>query len=252
MALRPSFTATFEFDEIQRLFDLGGEAPSFKPRYNVQPAQYMPVILRGKRGTEAKLMKWGLVPSWLTDISMWDGLPYAQAETLMEKRSFKRLVESRRCLIPADGFFEWRNNGKKKIPIWYHLQGKKPFVFAGLWDSWRNIELGDTVESFTIITTRANALIRPIRNRMPVIFDREGGFQWLDLRLDVSRYLSLVLTPFPSEFMQGWEVASSVEFVENDSLDCIKPVGGASATITAPARKFVPLPIVSPYARWKK
>ena len=196
-------------------------------------------------------MKWGLVPSWVPDVSAWDGLPYAQAETLMEKRSFKRLVETRRCLIPADGFYEWRNNWKKKTPIWYHLQGKKPFAFAGLWDSWRNMEFGDTVETFTIITITANALIRQIRNRMPVMFDRERGHQWLDPRFGAYS-VPLMLVPFPSGFMEAWEVSTSVEFVENDTPECIKPVGGPNATIRPPERKVSPVPIVSPYARWKK
>jgi putative SOS response-associated peptidase YedK len=116
---------------------------------------------------------------------------------------FQALVDSRRCLIPADGFYEWRNDWRKKTPIWFHLIGKKPFAFAGLWDSWRNVELGDTLETFTIITTTANALIRQIRNRMPVIFDKERGDQWLDQSVGISRSLSIILVPFPSELMEA-------------------------------------------------
>jgi putative SOS response-associated peptidase YedK len=123
MLFHPSFTATFQSGELRRQFDLRGEIPPFKPRYNIQPSQYA-VILRGKLGNEAKLMKWGLVPSWVREISMWEGLPYAQAETLLEKRSFKQLVDSRRCVIPADGFYEWRNDWRKKTPMWFHLIGK--------------------------------------------------------------------------------------------------------------------------------
>ena len=117
MQTRQHFTATFAFAEIVRMFNLGGEIPQFRSRYNVFPSQYVPVILRGEHGNEAKLMKWGLVPSWVPDVTMWDGLPYAQAETLWEKPSFKRLIESRRCLIPADGFYEWRNDGRTRTPI---------------------------------------------------------------------------------------------------------------------------------------
>jgi len=252
MLFRPRFTATFNSGEMRREFDLRGEIPPYKPRYNIQPSQYVPVIRRGKLGNDAKLMKWGLVPSWVRDISMWDGLPNAQAETLLEKRSFKQLVDSRRCLIPADGFYEWRNDWRDKTPIWYHLKGKKPFAFAGLWDSWRNIELGDTLETFTIITTTANALIRQIRNRMPVIFDREGGNQWLDSRVGISRSLSIVLVPFSSELMEAWEVSAAVEFVENDSPECIKPVGGTMGAIMPPPRKLSNIPIVSPFERRKK
>ena len=254
MVFRPSFTATFQFEKIRRQFDLRGELPPFKPRYNIQPSQYVPVILRGERGNEAKLMKWGLVPSWVRDISMWDGLPYAQAETLLEKRSFKQLVDSRRCLVPADGFYEWHNDWRRKTPMWFHLIGKKPFAFAGLWDSWRNIELGDTLETFTIITTTANALIRQFRNRMPVIFDKESGDQWLDQRFGISRSLSIVLVPFPSEFMEAWEVSAAVEFLENDTPECIRPFGGTRAAMTLASRQFkaLPIPIVSPFQQRKK
>jgi putative SOS response-associated peptidase YedK len=238
MLFRPSFTATFDFGEIRRLYNIRGEIPPFKPRYNIQPAQYVPVILRAERGNEAKLMKWGLVPSWVLDIATWDGLPYAQAETLLEKRSFKQLVDSRRCLIPADGFYEWRNDWRKKTPIWYHLKEKKPFAFAGLWDSWRNIELGDTLETFTIITTTANALIRQIRNRMPVIFDRECGNQWLDSRLS---WICLILT-----------VARPIKKSRSSSNRVVKAIKVERDYATCPCGQMIELERRGPVLNWKK
>ena len=99
----------------------------------------------------------------------------ARAETLLEKPSFRQLVSQRRCLIPADGFYEWRQEGKQKVPVWIHLKNKEPFAFAGLWDFWRNVELRTVLLTFTIITTEPNTLLRPIHNRMPVILDEPMG-----------------------------------------------------------------------------
>jgi len=104
----------------------------------------------------------------------------ARAETLLEKPSFKQLVSRRRCLVPADGFYEWRRDGKRKVPMWIHLKNREPFAFAGLWDCWIDRDTGGQFYSFTIITTRPNALLRPIHDRMPVIHDTEMGRQWLE------------------------------------------------------------------------
>jgi len=137
------FTATFEFREIKIRWNLQGDLPSFAPRYNIAPSQSVPVIVKGEHGNEAKLMKWGLVPSWAPDPSIGNQMINARAETLLEKPSFRNLVSQRRCLIPADGFYEWRREGNRKVPVWIHLKKKEPFAFAGLWDSWRNVKPGD-------------------------------------------------------------------------------------------------------------
>jgi putative SOS response-associated peptidase YedK len=109
-------------------------------------------------------MRWGLVPSWAQDPSMCQRMINARAETLLEKPSFKQLVSTRRCLVPADGFYEWRRDGKRKVPMWIHLKNRKPFAFAGLWDSWLDRDTGSELYTFTIITTRANGLLRPRSN----------------------------------------------------------------------------------------
>ena len=106
----------------------------------------------------------------------------ARAETITEKPSYRRLIESNRCLIPADGFYEWRREGNGKVPVWFHLKNKQPFAFAGLWDMWRDVD-GEALHTFTIITTGPNALLRRIHNRMPVICDKLQAKQWLDPRL---------------------------------------------------------------------
>jgi putative SOS response-associated peptidase YedK len=170
-------------------------------------------------------MRWGLVPSWAQDPSIGQRMINARAETLLEKPSFKQLVPTRRCLVPADGFYEWRREGNRKVPMWIHLKNRVPFVFAGLWDCWLDRDSGSQLHTFTIVTTNANALLRPIHDRMPVIYDREMGQQWLDGPFSASdTFLIAVLQPLPSELMQAHEVSTLVNSPENDTAECIQPV----------------------------
>jgi putative SOS response-associated peptidase YedK len=173
------FSATFTFRDIKVRWNLSGDL-EFAPRYNIAPSQQVPVIVRNNDRNEAKLMKWGLVPSWAPDPSIGNRMINARAETLLEKPSFRQLVSQRRCIIPADGFYEWRREGNRKVPVWIHLKNKEPFAFAGLWDVWHAFDSGDMLNTFTIITTDPNALVRRIHNRMPVIYDRAIGRQWLE------------------------------------------------------------------------
>jgi putative SOS response-associated peptidase YedK len=127
------FTASFEFREIKLLFNLQRDLPSSTPRYNIAPSQEVPVIVHNEGVNELKPMKWGLVPSWAPDRSIGDRMINARAETITEKPSFKRLMQQQRCLVPADGFYEWRREGNSKVPVWIYLKKKEPFAFAGLW-----------------------------------------------------------------------------------------------------------------------
>jgi putative SOS response-associated peptidase YedK len=218
------FTASFEFREIKLLFNLQRDLPSFAPRYNIAPSQEVPVIVHNEGVNELKPMKWGLVPAWAPDPSIGDRMINARAETVTEKPSFKRLVQQQRCLIPADGFYEWRREGNNKVPVWIHLKKKEPFAFAGLWDLWRDPE-GQMLYTFTIITTVPNALVRPIHNRMPVIFDKLLAKQWLDPAFGPSEAtLAAVLAPYPSALMELHEVSPLVNKPDYDRADCIKRV----------------------------
>ena len=218
------FSATFSFREIKLRWNLQGDL-SFEPRYNIAPSQSVPVIVRTEDRNEAKLMKWGLVPSWAPDPSIGNRMINARAETLLEKPSFRNLVSQRRCLIPADGFYEWRREGNRKVPVWIHLKKKEPFAFAGLWDAWRNVEFGDVLNTFTIITTDPNTLLRPIHNRMPVIYDEAMGRHWLEHSFGSwSMGLAAALRPWPAEYMEAHDVSPLVNSPENDSPDCIKPL----------------------------
>ncbi len=218
------FTASFEFREIKLLFNLQRDLPLLAPRYNIAPSQEVPVIVHDNGTNELKPMKWGLVPSWAPDKSIGNQMINARAETLTEKPSFKRLVQQRRCLIPANGFYEWRREGNHKVPVWIHLRNKHPFAFAGLWDMWRDVQ-GEILYTFTIITTVPNGLLRRIHNRMPVIFDALQARQWLDPRLSTREAdIAAVLAPFPSELMEAHDVSPLVNKPEYDRADCISPI----------------------------
>jgi len=163
------FTATFEFSDIRVRWNLDRDLPKYTPRFNIAPEQTsptIPVIVHHKGGNECRLMHWGLIPHWAADPSIGNRMINTRAKTLTELPSFKLLVDRRRCIIPADGFYEWRKEGKRKVPMWVYLRNRQPFGLAGLWDVWRKPD-GKRVESFTIITTEPNELVLPINNRMP-------------------------------------------------------------------------------------
>lgn len=215
------FTATFGIRELKIRWNIQGDF-SFAPRYNIAPSQSVPVVVKGDAGNEAKLMKWGLVPSWARDPAIGNRMINARAETLLAKPAFKGLVAERRCLIPADGFYEWRREGKRKVPVWIHLRDGEPFAFAGLWDIWRGGDSGKAIHTFTIITTEPNSLLRQIHNRMPAICDRDKGEQWLQGPRGVTATsLAEALRPWPAELMETRDVSDLVNSPENDTPECI-------------------------------
>jgi putative SOS response-associated peptidase YedK len=168
-------------------------------------------------------MQWGLIPDWAADPSIGNRMINARAETLTELHSFKLLVDRRRCIIPADGFYEWRKEGKRKVPMWVYLKSREPFGLAGLWDVWHKPD-GKKVESFTIITTEPNELIQPIHNRMPVILLPEAEEQWLDAsRTSFAKARSL-LKPYPAELMDAHDVSPIVNSAKYDGPECIRPI----------------------------
>jgi putative SOS response-associated peptidase YedK len=223
-------TATFDFSNIRIRWNLQNDLPSLAPRFNIAPEQTtsaneqkVPVIVRHENSNHCRLMQWGLIPNWTGDPTIGNQMINARAETLTEKPAFKHLVGSRRCIIPADGFYEWRKEGKRKIPMWVHLKTRELFGLAGLWDAWRNPS-GKRVESFTIITTEPNELIRPIHNRMPVILRPEDEESWLDVFRTSFAKASSLLKPYPDELMTAHDVSTVVNSAKYDGPDCIKAV----------------------------
>jgi putative SOS response-associated peptidase YedK len=218
-------TSTFEFSDIRVRWNLDRDLPKYTPRFNVAPeiSPDIPVIVRNKGANECRLMQWGLIPHWAADPSIGNRMINARAETLTELPSFKPLVDRRRCIIPADGFYEWRKEGRRKVPMWVHLKNRQPFALAGLWDVWRKPG-GKKVESFTIITTGPNDLIQPIHNRMPVILRPEDEEQWLDVfRTSFAKARSL-LQSLPAELMDAHDVSSIVNSAKYDGPECIQPL----------------------------
>jgi putative SOS response-associated peptidase YedK len=220
------FTTTFEFSDIRVRWNLDRDLPRYAPRFNIAPEQVsptIPVIVRSEGGNKCRLMHWGLIPYWAKDPSIGNRMINARAETLTDKPAFKHLVGERRCIIPADGFYEWRKEGKRKVPMWVHLKNREPFGLAGLWDVWRKLD-GTPVESFTIITTEPNELVRPVHDRMPVILRPEDEEQWLDVSRTSFAKARSFLKPLPAEMMDAHDVSTIVNSAKYDGPECIQPV----------------------------
>lgn len=186
-----------------------------EPRYNIAPSQSVLTIGDFGTGLEGRLMTWGLIPSWSTDGK---GFINARAETLEERPSFSESFRLRRCLIPADGFFEWKRTGKEKRPFYFQLHDESPFMFAGIWDTWSN--RGELATSCAIITTPPNELVGELHDRMPAILLHKFQDAWLDLRTD-GTVLAKMLMPFPSLMMKTYPVSGSVNSTDNDSADLL-------------------------------
>lgn len=191
-----------------------------KPRYNIAPTQQAVVIPNlGPRRLES--FRWGLVPGWAKDVKIGSKLINARAETLSEKPSFREAFRKRRCLVPADGFFEWKDTGGGKVPYFVRLKTERPFALAGLWESFRQKE-EKPLFTFTIITTRPNALLLPIHRRMPVILPPAAYDRWLDPRFEGGEDLGQLLVPHPAEEMQAYPVSTRVNSPANDDRDIIR------------------------------
>jgi len=190
----------------------------FAARYNIAPSQNVLTLGDFGRGLEARLLMWGLIPSWSTDGKAFIN---ARAETLEERPSFSESFRLRRCLIPADGFFEWKRSGREKQPYYIQSADEAPLMFAGIWDTWHN--RGELVTSCAIITTKANELVGELHNRMPAILAPEFHDAWLDRRTRPPDLLKM-LRPFPAEQMKTYPVTSGVNSPDNDNPDLIIPV----------------------------
>ena len=214
-------------EELMGRFGLEADF-SYTPRYNIAPSQENPVVAIMENKRVIKLMRWGLVPSWAKDEQMGNRMINARAETVSEKPSFKRSLKTKRCLIPASGYYEWkelpesRPTKKVKVPMYFRLKNDKPFAFAGLWDKWGRFD-GKEVISYTIITTEPNSISEPIHNRMPVILREEDEALWLDHTITDTEKLLSMLKPYPSDEMEVYEVSKLVNSPRNDLPDCIKP-----------------------------
>jgi len=208
-------------NELAKIFGLP-EVPAISKRYNIAPSQGVGTVLYESGGTGRiyKEMKWGLIPSWSKDLSIGYKLINARSETVDEKPAFRDSFKRSRCLIPADGFYEWRKADKQ--PYYFRLKEDIPFAFAGLCDKW-NAPDGNVIESCTILTTSANNLILPVHNRMPVILYPKDYEIWMDRSVYQTDKLKHLLQPFPADQMVSYPVSKLVNSPKIDVPDCITP-----------------------------
>jgi putative SOS response-associated peptidase YedK len=224
------FTQTRSWPELVELYRLAdGLAPlNVQARYNIAPTQNVPVVRRrtGSEERDSAMLRWGLIPSWAKDMDIGARMINARAETVHEKPSFRRAFQKRRCLIVADGFYEWRKQPRgPKQPYFITAADDRPIAFAGLWEAW-NAPGGDIVESCAIITTEANDLLRPIHDRMPVILTPEAFDRWLETRLSAEDARAM-LAPFEGD-MTAYPVSPRVNNVRNDDPRCVEPIEDSS------------------------
>lgn len=205
-----------------------GSAPwddDWSPRYNIAPTQSVPVIRQHPKEhvRELSLMKWGLIPHWSKNPSIATSTINAKSETAATKPAFRDPLMLRRCLIPADGFYEWRKTGTAKQPYCFEVGEGELFAFAGLWDGWKDSS-GQWIKTCSILTTAPNAVIATVHDRMPVILDRESYDLWLDPAMTDVQVVSELLKPYDARLMRSYPVSSRVNHVANDDTECSRPV----------------------------
>jgi putative SOS response-associated peptidase YedK len=213
------FTLSQSAAAIAEAFELA-DVPSAPSRYNIAPSQPVAVVLKTLKNPERhyRLMRWGLIPAWAKDPVIGNHLINARSESVAEKPSFRGAFKYRRCLIVADGFYEWKKLSRGKQPYYFHLKHRKLFAFAGLWESWNDIE------TCTLLTTTANERLAPFHERMPVILNPKDYDLWLDPTLTDSKSLQPLLKPFHAEEMIVYPVDIIVNKPANDTPECIQPL----------------------------
>jgi putative SOS response-associated peptidase YedK len=197
----------------------------WSPRYNVAPTQSVPVIRQNPKEPvrELSLVRWGLIPSWAKDSSAAARMINARSETAGTKPAFRDALQFRRCLIPADGFYEWRKIGRTKQPYCFEVGEGELFAFAGMWDRWKDPK-GNTIETCSILTTTPNALTSAVHDRMPVILDPDGCDLWLDPGMREAAAASELLKPCDARLMRCYPVSTRINDVANDDEECSQPI----------------------------
>lgn len=215
--------------ELSRIFGFT-ERPNLAPRWNIAPTQEIPVIRAGGEGEDPGphliLMRWGLVPFWAKDAAIGSRMINARAETLAVKPAFRDALKRRRAIVPADGFYEWRSDAGRKMPLYIRRRDGRPMAFAGLWESWRGTKeapLAEPMLTATIVTTEANAPLRTLHDRMPAVLDEDDRLGWIDPDTPTAEALRL-LRAAPDGLLELIPVSQRVNSVRNDDAACIAPV----------------------------
>lgn len=216
------FTVFSDPERLAERFQASLPAGGLQPRYNAAPTQHLPVILNDEPG-KIQLLQWGLIPFWAKDPSIGSRMINARVETVTEKPAFRAAFKKRRCLVLADGFYEWRQQaGAPKQPVRITLDPEQPYAFAGLWENW-NAPDGSLLRTFTILTAAANDLIAPVHDRMAVILRPEHEAIWLDNDAEPAIWQE-VLRPYPPEHMRLYPVSRRVNHVANDDPGLVEPI----------------------------
>lgn len=214
------------FQAIQQIFNIDKVSFEVIPNYNVAPTQEILAVVRQDNENKLEKLHWGLVPFWAKDISIGSGMINARAETVSKKPAFRKAFKKRRCLIPANGFYEWKGDKGNKQPYYVSIPSGEPFAFAGLWETWTDKERGEesVYKSCTIITTSASETIREIHHRMPVILDPKFHEKWLSVEIQDPKKLEIILQKGLIHDMKYYPVSKLVNFVKNNGPNCIKRV----------------------------
>jgi len=217
------FTSLFSPEVLNSTF--GVQAPSdISPRYNIAPTQQV-WIIRGSAtgGRHLSSARWGLVPHWAKDLSIGNRMINARCETVHEKPAFRQSIHTRRCIIPASGFFEWTTTPTGKIPHYVTMRDASPLAFAGIWESWKTSE-DENIETCAILTTTANCLMAPIHDRMPVILHQTEFELWLERSVNNPLELQRLYQPYPAKLLQEWEVSTVVNSPTHETPETIVPI----------------------------
>jgi putative SOS response-associated peptidase YedK len=223
-------------EAIRALFGYD-EQPNFPPRYNVAPTQPVPIVRLAEGQRRFALVRWGLIPSWVEDPRNFSLLINARGESVNDKPAFRYAMRRRRCLFPADGFYEWRYDAKEKQPFFVRAKAGGPLAFAGLWETWCGPN-GEEMETAAIVTTTANRSLAAIHDRMPVILAPDAFDAWLDCNTVDAEMAATLIAPAPDDLLEAYEVSPAVNRVANDAPDLIERA--ATSERPAPAESGKP------------
>jgi len=220
------YTITVTLEELLARYEAENMSAEYQPRYNIAPGQMVPVVIAGGEGRRLGMLRWGLVPPWADDPKIGNRMINARAETLEERPAYRNAYRTKRCLIPADGFYEWKKAaGGPSRPFRITLRGGGLFSLAGLYETWTSPD-GDRLHTCAVLTTEPNRLMADIHDRMPVILRKEDEDLWLDRRVREPAKLAGLLAPYPAEEMEAYEVGRLVGNVANDVPACLEKANG--------------------------
>src|SRR5580693_2799236 len=223
------------------------EQPNFPPRYNIAPTQPVPIVRLHQGKRQFALVRWGLLPAWVKDPKKFSLVHVARSESVNEKPAFRNAMKRRRCLVPADGFYEWSEFGERKRPFFIRARARGPIAFAGLWETWEGPN-GEEVETVAIITTPANRMLSTIAERMPAILPPDAFDLWLDCAAVDAETAAAFLVPAPEALLEAYPVSTAVNRTANDGPELTQPVtvpeasAPAAAAVAAPKRSRKPKP----------